>query len=233
MAMPLFVTLLSAYVVLLHRYSGQTSIIVGVPFTNRRRSDFRDVMGCFVNILPIHVDLSGDPSFRDVAQAVRKTMLAAHRCQEVTVELIVERLKLERDLRYNPLYQVGMTYSPPIDFQLQGVTVMPLNAHPSSSQLDMFTSLWESEAEIRGRVEFCTDLFERSTMERFVDHYEMLLKAVVKDADCPIGTRPILSEVDRIGLLSEQDISKMPGRAEPDVHVSSEMQAQQALDRSA
>jgi len=153
-------------------------------------------------------------------------MLAAHRCQEVTVELIVERLKMDRNLSYNPLYQVGITYSPPIDFQLQGLTVAPLNAYPSSSQLDMFASLWESEKEIRGRIEFCTDLFDRTTVERFVSHYETLLRSVVEDADCPVGSMPILPEADR-------NVTEMPGPVASEVHVSSEKQAQQTADRFA
>jgi hypothetical protein len=200
--MPLFVTLLSAYVVLLHRYSGQTSIIVGVPFTNRRQAHFQDVMGCFVNILPIHVDLSGEPTFREVAQRVRRTMLAAHRCQEVTVESIVERLRLGRNLSYNPLYQVGITYSPPIDFRLPGVTVEPLDAHTFASQLDLFANLWETENEVCGRLDFCPDLFERTTVERFVSHYETLLESVVEDADRSITALPVPREAEPTGLPS-------------------------------
>lgn len=206
---PLFVTLLSAYAVLLHRYSGQASVTVGVPFTNRRRSEFQDVMGCFVNILPIHIDLSGDPSFREVTRRVRQAMLAAHRCQEVTVERIVERLKLTRNLSYNPLYQVGITYSPPIDFQLPGLAVEPLGAHTSGSQLDLFASLWEADGQVRGRMEFSTDLFEQTTVERFIGHYETLLRSVTEDADRSILAMPILPENERIRLLSEWNATEM------------------------
>jgi len=229
-AIPLFVTLLSAYVVLLHRLSRQASITVGVPFTNRRQSDFRDVMGCFVNILPIHVELSGNLSFLDVARRVRQTMLAAHRCQEVTLELIVERLKLERNLSHNPLYQVGLTYCPPIDFQLQGVTVTPLDAHLSSSQLDMFASLWESEKQIFGRIEFCMDLFDRTTVQRFAKHYETLLRSVVEDADQPIATMPMFPEAERVRLLSDQNVAETPDVAASDVHTVSEKRTPQTPD---
>ncbi len=217
-AVPLFGILFSAYVVLLRRLSRQTSITVGVPFTNRRQSDFRDVMGCFVNILPIHVDVSGDVSFLEVARRVRQTMLAAHRCQEVTVESIVERLKLKRTLSCNPLYQVGFTYCPPIEFELPRVTIASLDAHPSSSQLDMFASLWESAKHIYGRIEFCTDLFDRTTVQQFVTHYETLLRSAIEDAERPVAALPIFSGAERVS----QNGTDTLGVTTPQIHAESE-----------
>lgn len=202
-AMPWFGTLLSAFMVLLHRYSKQRSIIVGVPFTNRRKGDFHDVMGCFVNVLPIQLDVSDGPSFRQVMQRVRQAMLGAHRCQEVTLESIVRRLRLDRYLSHNPLYQVGMTYSPAIEFTLRNTAVEPLNLHTGSSQLDMFASLWESGEEIHGRIEFSTDLFDRTTMERLVRDYEGLVESAVLDADQPIATMPMSREAERSRLPSD------------------------------
>ena len=189
---PLFVTLLSAYLVLLHRYSRQSHLIVGVSFTNRRRPGSATVMGCFVNILPLSIDLSGEPHFRDVAQRVREATLEAHRHQEVTLERIVERLKQSRDLSHNPLYQAGFTFAPPAGLTLSGLAVEPWSVHPGSSQLDLFVTLWEEEKGMRGRIEYSTDLFDRATMERFLEHYRTLLASIAQDADQPIAALRIL-----------------------------------------
>lgn len=183
MGMPPFVTLLSAYAVLLNRYARRPSIIVGVPFTNRRQPDFREAMGCFINILPVPIDLSGDPSFPEVARRVRQTMLDAHRNQEVTLESIVETLGLGRTFSYNPLYQAGFTFCPPIEFDLPGLCVEPLDVHTASSQLDLFASLWETPDGFRGRIDYSTDLFEQAAIDRFARRYRTLLESIVKDQE--------------------------------------------------
>jgi amino acid adenylation domain-containing protein len=198
---PLFVTLLSAYLVLLHRYTRQSSIIVGVPFTNRRRPPFQDVMGCCVNILPLCVDLSGEPGFRQVTRRVRQAMLEAHRCQEVTLESIVERLRLSRNLSYNPLYQAGFTFAPPADLPLPDLQVELLSIPTASSQLDLFMTLWESHSGVRGRIEYSTDLFDRATIERVAGHYQRLLATIATDADQSVTVMPILSRAEREQIL--------------------------------
>jgi len=198
---PLFVTLLSAYGVLLHRYSRQASVTVGVPFTNRRQAAFREVMGCCINILPVGMDFGGDPSFRVVAQRVRQAMLEAHRRQEVTLEQMVERLKLSRDLSHNPLYQVGFTFRPPAALALAGLAVEPLRVETGSSQLDLFLMLWEQGSGLAGRLEYRTDLFEAATLERWAGHYGTLLSSLAQDPERPIGTLPLLPQAERRQLL--------------------------------
>ena len=128
-------------------------------------------------------------------------MLEAHRRQEVTLERIVERLKLSRDLSHNPLYQAGFTFSPPAELTLPGLEVEPLSVHTGSSQLDLFVTLWEAGTEVRGRIEYSTDLFERATMERFAGHYGTLLSSIAQDADRPIAALAILPEAQKRQLL--------------------------------
>lgn len=192
--MPYFGVLLSVYMVLLYRLTRQSSIVVGVPFTNRRQRLFQDLMGCCVNVLPIRLRFCDGLTFREVMQHVRDAMLGAHRCQEITLESMLQRLELDRTLSYNPLYQVGMAYSPPIDFQLPGLTVQPLDAHPPSAQLDLFASVWDADDEIRGKIEYSSDLFERTTVERFIARYTRLLEATVAEADQPVDTLAIEAE---------------------------------------
>jgi amino acid adenylation domain-containing protein len=198
---PLFVTLLTAYGVLLHRYSRQTPVVVGVPFTNRRQERFREVLGCFINILPVVLDFSGSPSFRAAAQQVRQTLLEAHRRQEVTLERMVEGLRLSRDLSHNPLYQVGFTFRPPAVLTLPGLVVEPLAVETGTSQLDLFLMLWEEGSGMGGRLEYGTDLFEADTMARLVGHYGTLLSSIAEDPERPIGSLALLSPAQQRQLL--------------------------------
>jgi amino acid adenylation domain-containing protein len=228
--LPLFVTLLSAYAVLLHRYTRQSSLLVGVPFTNRRRREFQEVMGCLVNILPVAIDLSGEPSFRELLQRVRQTMLEAHRRQEVTLERIVERLKLSRDLSHNPLYQVGFTFSPAVQLQLSGVAVEALGVPTGAAQLDLFLLLWESQGAVRGWIEYRTDLFEHATVERFAGHYGTLLASIAQDLDRPIASLEILSEAQKEQMLVQWNDTQVDYPRDRCIHQWFEAQAQRTPD---
>ena len=228
-----YITLLSAYLVLLHRYSGQFDITVGIPFTNRRQSKFEDVMGCFVNILPLSVHLSDDPSFREVIHRVRKAMLSAHRHQEVTFELIVEELKLKRDLSYNPLYQVGFTFNPPVEVELRGVAVKPLISHNESAKVDIFASLWNAGEGIRGVIEYNTDIFDDETIERFVGNYRALLEAITKDADQQISSLMILTKAEVKQLLVNWCATDTICSEDSGIHQLVERQAEQTPDEVA
>lgn len=226
----IFLTLLSVYVVLLHRYSGQPDIVVGIPYTNRRRDEHKDTMGCFVNILPLSVDLSGDPSFRQVMHHLRKAMLGAHRHQEVPYWMIMKKLEQKRDGSYNPLFQVGFTFAPPMKLKLQGLTVESISIHGGGSQLDMFPTFWDSEQGIYGQFEYNTDIFDETTIERFANNYLTLLKAVMVDANQPISLVPILAESERKQLLVEWNATETTYPKTSGIHQLFEMQVMQTPD---
>jgi amino acid adenylation domain-containing protein len=190
---PPFVVLLSAYFILLHRYSGQNDLIVGIPFSNRRKEELAHVLGSFVNILPLHCHVSGDMQFEEIAAKIRREMLEIHRNQEVSLELIIEELKLKRDASYNPLYQVAFTFHPPVVLTLDGVKVKPMHFHNGTSKLDMFFSLWDSGDQYRGEIEYNTDLFMKETMDRVVENYKTVLESIIEDTNKPVSHHTVLS----------------------------------------
>ncbi len=197
----IFVTLLCAYILLLHRYSTQNDIIVGVPLTNRRREEHKEIMGCFMNIAPIAVSLSERPNFKELLRQVRRAMLLAHRNQEIPFEMIVSALQPKRDISYNPLFQYGFTFEPPMQLELDSLTVEPIRISRMGSQLDMFIYIWQTGDAIRGQLEYNTGLFSDDTAERFVANYEALLSSAVQNAEICISSIPILSETERRRVL--------------------------------
>jgi amino acid adenylation domain-containing protein len=230
---PWFVLLLSAYAVLLYRYTHQTPVLVGVPFTNRRRASAAQMLGGFVNILPLALAVSGEGSFRDLTRAVRQTMLEAHRRQEVTLERMVERLKLARDLSHNPLYQVGFTFAPPAALALPGVEAVPLGVELGSAQLDLFVTLWEQGGGVQGRIEYSTDLFEEATIARFAGHYRTLLSSLAREPDRPLAALAILPEAEREQLLVRWNDTQKDYPRDRCIHQLFERQAEQTPDEVA
>src|SRR5215208_94028 len=141
----LFMTLLAAFKVLLHRYTGQSDIVVGSPIANRNRTEIEGLIGFFVNTLVLRTDLSGAPSFLDVLQRVKETAKGAYAHQDLPFEMLVEQLQPERDLGRNPLFQ--------INFQLFNAPTIDQNASKAVSVevdrgtaiFDLTFNLWEDK----------------------------------------------------------------------------------------
>ncbi len=100
-------TMLAAFQVLLHRYSGSDDVAVGMPIANRSLKETEALIGFFANTVVVRADFSGHPTFREVLARVRKTALEAYDHQELPFEKLVEDLAPKRDLSRNPLFQVA------------------------------------------------------------------------------------------------------------------------------
>lgn len=199
--LPVFLVALGAYAILMYRYSGQREITIGVPFSNRRQAAYKDTVGCFVNVLPITCTLSPSADkFEDVLQQLRKVMLQAHRNQEVPYEMLVKELQPDRDPSYNPLFQTGFTFEPPMELHLTGVKVDGEKVHNHGAQMDLYANLWELEDGLHGLFEYNNALFERETVERFVGHFQTLLQSIIGNPTQPVDQLSILP-VEEMGLL--------------------------------
>ena len=204
-----YLLLLAAYITILHRYSGQSDIVVGVPLTNRRKYEHKKTMGCFVNIVPLTVMCSGSERFIELMRLVRKQMLGAHRNQEVPFESLLERIRPERNASYNPIFQVGFTFGPPMPLDLQGLIIEPVYQHHGGSQLDLFATFWESNQRLEGVFEFNTDLFDNWKIASFVENFETLLKNILSAPDQPVATIPLIANAEKEKLLTTWNFTEM------------------------
>ncbi len=199
----IFLVLLSVYSLLLYRYCGQEEIIIGVPLTNRREEKHKGIMGCFVNILPIPVSFSNNPSFNSILKQIRQRMLEAHRNQEVPYEFIVKVFPDKRNARLNPLFQSGFTFEAPMFLTLDNTEIKPLTIEGNGSQLDIFLRLYESENSINGHIEYNTDLFEEESIIQITNSYLTLLKSSLSDPEKNAAALPLLNKNDLDKLLRE------------------------------
>jgi len=192
----LFMTLLAAFSVLLSRYSGQRDLVLGTPIAGRSRPELEGLIGFFVNTLVLRMDVSGQPSFRELLLRVKETALEAYAHQDVPFERLVEELRPERDLGRNPLFQVMFVLqnAPRQDLALPGLRVTPLEIERNAAQFDVSLHLRPRPEGLVGFFEYATDLFEAGTIERMAGHFVRLLTGVVTDPACRITELPLLTE---------------------------------------
>jgi len=190
----MFMTLLSAFVILLHRYTTQTDIVVGTPVANRTRAETEDLIGLFVNTLVLRTDVSGDPSFGEVLRRVRETSLDAYAHQDLPFERIVEELQPKRDLSRTPVFQVlfAVQNAGASMFEASGLTLTPMEVENGTSKFDISLFLAESVSGLVGAIEYNTDLFEPEMISRLLSHYEHVLECATARPDVPISQLPIL-----------------------------------------
>ncbi|NUQ65792.1 MAG: amino acid adenylation domain-containing protein [Pirellulales bacterium] len=179
----LFMTLLAAFQALLARYGRQDQVCVGSPMAGRTRAEFERIFGLFVNTVVLRGDLAGDPTFRELLSRTRETTLGAHANQDIPFEYLVDRLHPQRDLSRSPLFQAMFVLqnAPLPDVQLPGQSLTPLEVHSGTSKFDLTLMLEEDETGIHGSVEYNTDLFDASTIDRLAAHYVNLLSAMVRE----------------------------------------------------
>ena len=201
----LFMTLLSAFVVLLSRYSNQDDIVVGSPIANRDRSEVEPLIGFFINTLVLRTQLEGDPNFSDVLKQVRQVTLESYARQDVPFEQLVEALQPERSLSYSPLFQVMfILQNAPMDkLELPGLSLTPLSGDNVTAKFDLTLSMREIDTELEGLLEYNTDIFDAATIIRMGEHFQQLLEAVLANPEQPVTEIPLLTEAERNQLLVE------------------------------
>jgi acyl-CoA synthetase (AMP-forming)/AMP-acid ligase II/acyl carrier protein len=195
----LFMTLLAVFKTLLYCYTTQEDILVGSPVVGRNWRETENLIGFFINTLVFRTDFSGNPSFREVLQRLRACALDAYANQDLPFEKLVEELKPERNLSYNPLFQVMfiLQNAPIPAIELTELTMHPQEVDVGTSKFDLKLSLWESEVGFQGSFEYKTDLFDAITIKRMVNHYETIMLSVLEKPDLQVN--------QLINLLTELD----------------------------
>jgi amino acid adenylation domain-containing protein len=199
----LFMTLLAAFKILLHRYTEQPDIVVGSSIANRNRVETEGLIGLLINTLVLRTDLSGDPTFRELLARVREVALGAYTHQDLPFEQLLEELRQEWDASRAPVFQVAFqlqNFSLP-SMELKGLTLSPMEVESETAKFDLSMSMMETETGLTGMLEYSTDLFDAATIRRMLDHFQTLLENIVADADQRISALPIIGEDERHQLL--------------------------------
>jgi amino acid adenylation domain-containing protein len=201
----MYMTLLAAWKLLLSRYSSQSDILVGTPIANRTRPELESLIGFFVNTLVLRTDLSGDPTFIELLDRVREVSLGAYAHQDLPFEQLVEAVQPNRDTSHHPLFQVmfmmgSESRTPPA---LPGLTFSAVDSSAGIAKFDLTLQLASSGDSLQACIEYSTELFEASTIERMLDHLVNLLNAITSDPARRLSELSMLSDAERRQILVE------------------------------
>jgi amino acid adenylation domain-containing protein/non-ribosomal peptide synthase protein (TIGR01720 family) len=201
----LYMVLLAAFEALLARYSGRTDITVGTVVAGRDRSEWQGMVGLFVNTLVMRGDLSGNPTFAQLLGRTREAALGAFAHANLPLDLLVDALGIERSLGNHPLFSVMLSLQDdPLDsIDFGGAKVEWLPADTGTAKYDLVMNLFERRAGLRGILEYNTDLYDASTMRRFLGHFVTLLRHLPQCPAAPFASLPILSAEERHQILED------------------------------
>ena len=200
----LFMTLLATFNILLYRYTQHRDIVIGSPIANRNNPGTQGLIGFFVNTLAMRSHIDPRQRFSELLAQVRELTLDAYANQDLPFEQLVEDLKLPRSLAHSPLFQVmfvlqntpsGKLLAP--DLSLHGVE----NQGSQLAKFDLTLSVTDGPGELHAAMEYSTDLFEHSTIERMVGHLQTLLESVARTPEAPVGALTLLTAQEQV-LLS-------------------------------
>ncbi|HKF58109.1 MAG TPA: condensation domain-containing protein, partial [Blastocatellia bacterium] len=193
----MFMTALAAFSILLHRYTGQADFAIGVPTANRNRPELGNLIGFFVNTLVIRIDCSGDPTFRELLNRVRRTALDAQTNQDVPFEKLVEQLQPKRDASRNPLFQVTFQYLIQPDPDRQSTLGSLKNLETGTAKFDLRLDFLETSTCLEGYLEYSSDLFSAAMASHMLGHLTAILQGVATKPDSHISELPLLSAQER------------------------------------
>jgi amino acid adenylation domain-containing protein len=201
----LFMCLLAAFQVMLSKYTGQQDIAVGTAVANRNRTETEGLIGFFVNTLVLRTSLDGSPTFREILKRVRNVALEAYQHQDVPFEKLVAELAPERDLTRAPLFQVMLVLqnTEQQDLCLPGVEVTRIDCGEHVAKFDLMLAFDEKQGAITGAYTYACDLFERQSVNRFVEHLLASLAGMISNPDSPVSELCLLNDSERQQVLVE------------------------------
>ncbi|MBD2355226.1 condensation protein [Tolypothrix sp. FACHB-123] len=203
----LFMTLLAAFEVLLYCFTGTLDIRVGSPIANRNRVEIEKLIGFFVNTLVLRIDLSGNPSFRELLARSRQVTLEAYAHQDLPFEKLVEELQPQRSLNNHPLYQAWFVLdnNPMPQLQLPDLILTPFEIETRTVRHDLLLSMWETSAGLQGYFEYKTHLFDKVSISRLIEQFQVIIQHVVAKPEIKLQEIiELLNQIDR----EQQQIKK-------------------------
>jgi hypothetical protein len=186
----LFMTLLAAFQVLLHQYSGQDDIVVGSNIANRNRGAVENLIGFFVNNIVLRTSLAGNPTFRELLARTRDVTFGAYAHQDVPFEMLLEAIPVQPHEHLVPPFQVMFVFqnAPFPTVEVEGLKLSMLGSSTETSNFDLVLFMTERMGRLTGELHYNTDLFAAATIRRMAERFQNLLHEIAENPDVEIAS---------------------------------------------
>ncbi|HYH80744.1 MAG TPA: condensation domain-containing protein, partial [Longimicrobium sp.] len=204
----LFMTVLAGVAALLSRYGGEPDVVVGTPIANRARAETEGLIGFFLNTLALRIDLTGDPTVRELLGRVRETALGGYAHQDLPFERLVDELDVERSMGHTPLFQVLFTLQTPDagnegDAPADAPLMTALETASGTAKFDLEIAMADHGTRLSGRMEYRADLFDPATVERMAAHLRVVLGEMAAAPERRLSALEILPAAERRRVVEE------------------------------
>jgi amino acid adenylation domain-containing protein len=207
----LYMVLLAAFDVLLARWAASDDVVVGTPIAGRRHTELESLIGFLSNTLAIPANLEGDPTFAALLSQIKHNTLGAYSHQDLPFEKLVEELQPERAMSHAPIFQVMFVFqnTPDTTISFGALNARPIGFEMGIAKFDLLLEMAETPEGLRAGLQYNTDLFERATIERMLDHFATLLGGIVANPDAPVSQLPLMADAERQRVLTDFNDSGM------------------------
>lgn len=208
----LFMVLLAGFNALLKRHSSQEDLCIGTPTAGRDHEGLDQLIGYFVNPLPIRTLVPGGETFENLIASVKKNMLEAFEHGQVPFSEIVKLTEDSRASGRNPIFQVLFVMqnnaTPGLD--LEGLDTVPVSVARQTSGFELTLEIKETEDSLQGVIEYQTSLFSHSTITHLSDHYQELLNSITLNPQTTIDEINLLSDRERLFVSTNGEDFSLP-----------------------
>ncbi|HDR7891104.1 TPA: hypothetical protein QCY29_003487 [Bacillus toyonensis] len=215
----LYMVLLSAFKVLLHKYTGSYDLLIGSPMAGRSKSEYESLIGYFVNLVALRTTFNAETTFKELLKEVKRTTLEAYTYQDIPLDILAKELMPKQNNITQALIQTVFAYEDDatLGINMEGLKLLPIEGLPTfTSKFDSTWTVTNKGEFLEINVEFNTDLFDEKTIQRYIDHYEALLQNILDHPNSKISTLEILSEneIDRFTsdkvLILDENLKPVP-----------------------
>jgi amino acid adenylation domain-containing protein len=214
----LYMILLAGLATLLHRYTGQDDLVTGTFTAGRKLAELEPLLGYFVNPLALRMDLSGNPTFAKLLRRVRRVVLDALKHEELPFAEVVRESRWKPDPSRNPLFQVVLSQQPKLAAPASGWGLATEEICNGGSKLDLMIVVDDRGDSISGPITYNPDLFDHTTIQRLIGHWQTLLASAAQEPHQPIAALPMLTEEEKNKILVEWNDTVMEFPAEACLH---------------
>ncbi|MGD2090549.1 MAG: amino acid adenylation domain-containing protein [Candidatus Aminicenantes bacterium] len=233
--MSLFMVLLAIYNIFLSKISSQEDIVIGTPIAGRRHVDLEQIIGMFVNTLALRNYPEDGKIFAAFLNEVKENTIKAFENQEFPFEDLVDQLAPDRDVGRNPLFDVMFVLQDmgPTKIEIAGFTLKPYHYKHRVSKFDMTLLAMEAGENLLFAFEYCTKLFKKETIEKFISFFKKLVSSILEDAEKKISEIEIISEEEKKHLLYDFNNTEAEYPKDKVIHKIFEEQAELSPDHLA